>query len=44
MSNEALYGLVLLMAMVLTIGGGILLVNGLISKAKERHHHRMRHV
>lgn len=36
MSNEALYGLILLVVLVLTLGGGIALVNWLFSKAKER--------
>lgn len=35
MSNEALYGLGLIAAMVLSIAAGILLVNGLFSKSKE---------
>lgn len=38
MSNEALYGLILLAMMVLALVGGIVLVNWLIGKAK-RHTH-----
>ncbi|OZA32060.1 MAG: hypothetical protein B7X82_14535 [Hydrogenophilales bacterium 17-64-65] len=38
MSNEALYGLILLVAAVLAIGGGIALVNWVFIKAKARHH------
>ncbi len=34
MSNEAIYGLLLLVAMVLALGGGIVLVNWLISKLR----------
>lgn len=41
MSNEALYGLILLVAAVLAIGGGIALVNLLFSKTKA--HHQERH-
>lgn len=41
MSNEALYGLIILVVLVLAIGGGIALVNWLFSKARE--HHRAHH-
>lgn len=34
MSNEALYGLIVLVAAVLAIGGGIALVNWIFSRAK----------
>lgn len=37
MSNEALYGLVLLAALVLFVAGGIVLVNWFLSKAKGNH-------
>lgn len=37
MSNEALYGLILLVVAVLAIGGGISFANWLISKAKKHH-------
>ncbi len=42
MSDEALYGLILLAAMVLALGGGISLVNWLFSR-RDHNHHQTRH-
>lgn len=43
MSNEALYGLIVLAVMVLGLGGGIALINWLSGQPRHHRHNQTRH-